>query len=98
MYGDALLAIAGMALVTYATRAGGLWALGRLASSARAEAWLRQLPGTVLVAIVVPAAVASGPAGVLALLATVLVAMRTGKLPLALLVGVGTVWLLRQVL
>jgi uncharacterized membrane protein len=34
----------------------------------------------------------------LALLATVLVAMRTGKLPLALLVGVGTIWLLRQVL
>jgi uncharacterized membrane protein len=98
MHGDALLAIAGMALVTYATRAGGLWALGRVTSSARVEAWLRQLPGTVLVAIVVPAAVASGPAGVLALLATVLVAMRTGKLPLALLVGVGTVWLLRHVL
>jgi uncharacterized membrane protein len=74
-----------------------LWALGRVASSARVEAWLRQLPGTVLVAIVVPA-VASGPAGVLALLATVLVAMRTGKLPLTLLVGVGTVWLLRHVL
>jgi uncharacterized membrane protein len=98
MHGDALLAIAGMALVTYATRAGGLWALGRVTSSARVEAWLRQLPGTVLVAIVVPAAVANGLAGVLALLATVLVALRTGKLPLALLVGVGTVWLLRQVL
>jgi uncharacterized membrane protein len=98
MHGDAPLAIAGMALVTYATRAGGLWALGRVTSSARVEAWLRQLPGTVLVAIVVPAAVASGPAGVLALMATVLVAIRTGKLPLALLVGVGTVWLLRHVL
>ena len=98
MHGDALLVIAGMALVTYATRAGGLWALGRVTSSARVEAWLRQLPGTVLVAIVVPAAVASGPAGVLALLATVLVAMRTGKLPLALFLGVGTVWLLRYVL
>jgi uncharacterized membrane protein len=98
MHGDALLAIAGMALVTYATRAGGLWALGRVTTSARVEAGLRQLPGTVLVAIVVPAAVANGPAGMLALLATVLVAMRTGKLPLALLVGVGTIWLLRQVL
>ena len=80
MHGDALLAIAGMALVTYATRAGGWWALGRVASSARVEAWLRQLPGTVLVAIVMPAAVASGPAGVLALLATVLVAMRTASI------------------
>jgi uncharacterized membrane protein len=98
MHGDALLAIAGMALVTYAMRVGGLWALGRVASSAWVEAWLRQLPGAVLVATVVPAAVASGPAGVLALLATVLVAMRTGKLPLALLVAVGTVWLLRHVL
>ena len=98
MHGDALLAIAGMALVTYATRAGGLWALGRVTASARVEAWLRQLPGTVLVAIVVPAAAGNGLAGVLALLATVVVTMRTGKLPLALLVAVGTVWLLRHVL
>ncbi len=98
MRGDVLVTILGMALVTYVTRAGGLWLMGRVTPSPRVDAWLRQIPGAVLVAIVVPAALVSGPAGVLALLATVVVAARTGNLLLALGVGVGTVWALRHVL
>ena len=90
--------ILGMALVTYGLRVGGLWLMGRVTLTPRVEAWLRRVPGAVLVAIVAPAALAAGPAGVVALLATVLVMARTRNLLLALAAGVGTVWLLRNVL
>ena len=51
---QALLAIAGMALVTYTTRAGGFWLLGRFTPSPRLEAWLGYLPGAVLVSVAAP--------------------------------------------
>jgi uncharacterized membrane protein len=94
----ALLAILGMGLVTYATRAGGLWLMGRLPTSPRLEAWLRQIPGAILISIVAPAALTTGPAEALASLATVLVAARTRNLLLAMVVGVAVVWALRRVL
>jgi uncharacterized membrane protein len=94
----ALLTILGMGLVTYATRAGGLWLMGRVPSSPRLEAWLRQIPGAILVAIVAPVALTSGPAALVAALATAAVAARTRNLLLAMVVGVALVWALRSVL
>lgn len=96
MNASALLTIAGMALVTYATRAGGLWLMGRVALTPRVEAWLRNIPGAVLVALIAPAAVAGGAAEMLAVLATVAVMARTRNMLLAMLAGVAAVWLLRQ--
>ena len=93
-----LLTIAGMALATYATRAGGLWIMARVTPSPRVEAWLRNIPGSVLMAIVAPAALTSGPADALAALVTALVAARTKNLLLAMIIGVATVWILRQVI
>jgi uncharacterized membrane protein len=87
-----------MALVTYATRAGGLWLMGRVPMSSRVEAWLRQVPGAILVSIVAPTALARGPADALAAAATALVALRTRSLVLAMLVGVAAVWALRRVM
>jgi len=46
--------ILGMALITYATRAGGLWLMGRVQPTPRLERWLRSLPGAILVALVAP--------------------------------------------
>jgi uncharacterized membrane protein len=94
----ALLAILGMAAATYATRAGGLWLVSRVALSPRAEAWLRQIPGAVLAAIVAPAVFSGGPAEALAAAATALVAARTRNLLLAVAVGVGAVFVLRLLL
>ena len=93
-----LAAILGMALVTYATRAGGLWLMGRVHTSPRVEMWLAHIPGAILVAIVAPAALAAGPAEALAALATALVAARTRNLVLSMLVGVAAVWALRHFL
>lgn len=85
-----------MALATYATRAGGLWLASRLGLSGRVEAWLGYIPGAILVSLVAPAVLASGLAEALAALAVVLVALRTRSLPLAMVVGVGAVLLLRN--
>jgi uncharacterized membrane protein len=46
------LAIVAMALITYATRAGGLWAMGHVPVSPRVESFLRHMASSVIVAIV----------------------------------------------
>jgi uncharacterized membrane protein len=93
-----LLTILGMGLVTYATRASGLWLMGYVSTTPRVEAWLRHIPGAILVAIVAPAVLASGLAQALAALATMVVMARTHNLVLAMAVGVAAVWALRLLL
>ncbi len=87
-----------MALVTYATRAGGFWMMSLVTPSPRIEAWLRQIPGAVMVSLVAPTVLASSLAETLAALATVLVAARTKNVLLAMVVGVAAVWVLRIIL
>ncbi len=90
-----LLTILGMALVTYTTRAGGFWLMGIVTPSPRVGAWLKQIPGAVLVALIAPTVLASSIAETLAAVVTVLVAIRTKNVLIAMLVGVATVALLR---
>jgi len=87
-----------MAAVTYLTKAGGLWLLGRVDRSERAEAALDALPGAVVVSILAPAVVTAGPPTWLAAAVTVIAARRTGSVLVALLLGVGTTVLFRGVL
>jgi uncharacterized membrane protein len=94
----ALAAILAMAAATYATRAGGLWLAGRLRLSDRTAAWMRSLPGPLLVAIVAPTVVAAGPAGWLAALATLLVARATGSTLAAMATGVAVTVAARAVM
>jgi len=92
-----LLAIVLMAITTYATRAGGLWLASRFDLSERAGAWLDQIPGAILVSLVAPAVLTSGPAEALAALAVVVVAVRTASLPAAMVTGVVAVVVLRAI-
>jgi branched chain amino acid efflux pump len=92
---ETLLAIVLMALATYATRASGLWVASRLDLSERAGAWLDQIPGAILVSLVAPTVLTGGPAEALAAIAVVIVALRTGSLPAAMVTGVVTVVVLR---
>ncbi len=94
---SALLAIVLMAIVTYLTRAGGYWMMGRVTISPRIEAGLVHLPGAVLIALIAPATVEEGVPGVVALAVTALVMRRTSNLFLAMVAGVGTIWLMRKV-
>ena len=93
-----LFVIVLMAVATYATRAGGLWLANRLDLSERAEAWLEQLPGAILVSLVAPAILINGLAGALAAVAVVIIASRTGSLPAAMVTGVLAIVVLRNFL
>ena len=91
------LAIAGMALVTYATRGLGPWMIARLAPGPRALAALEALPAAILTALVAPSVLATGPAESLAAIVTIIVALR---LPIiaTMAIGVGCVGLLRYLI
>lgn len=87
-----------MAVVTYALRAGGFWLMGRVTLPPRMEAALIYLPGAVLTSLIVPPVIEEGLPGVMALMATALAMWWRGNLLLAMVAGVGTVWLARIVL
>lgn len=93
-----LVTISLMALVTYATRAGGLWLASRLELSDRAGRWLEAIPGAILVSIVAPVVLTAGLAETLAALAVVVVAARSGSLLGAMVTGVIVVVALRTIL
>lgn len=83
-----LVAILGMAIVTYATRAAGLALAGRLSLSARAQAAFDAIPPAVLIAVIAPSALATGWAETGAAAITALAATR---LPVLGVVAVGVV-------
>ena len=83
-----LVAILAMAAVTYATRVVGFALVRRLALTGRAQLALEAVPGAVLVALVAPAVLTSGPADALAGVVTVLAVWR---LPVLGVVVVGVV-------
>jgi len=82
-----LLTIVLMAAITYATRLAGPWLLDRLPPSPRLTAALRQLPGAILVSLVAPAALASGPFSTAIAALVILVAVRTGRTLLPAVLG-----------
>ena len=95
---SALLAILGMAFVTYLTRISGLWLMSHVTLSQRLKAWLGYIPGAVIVSLVAPTIFGTGFAELGASLATVLFAIRTRNFLLSMIVGVGVVWGLRVLL
>jgi uncharacterized membrane protein len=97
MRSDVALAIAGMAIVTYLTRAGGFWLMTYLPTSPRLTTLLRALPGSLLVALVAPALTKEGPAGIAAAGAATLVAFRTKNTLAAMLAGLTTIVVLRMI-
>lgn len=82
----ALAAILAMAVVTYATRVAGLFIGSRLALRGRTRAAFDAIPPAVLVAVIAPAALATGWPETAAAALTVLAAAR---LPLLATVAVG---------
>jgi uncharacterized membrane protein len=83
----AVIAILGMGIVTYATRAGGFWLMGYVTLSPRLERFLRQTAGGVLVAIVVAAVVKGDPAMWAGLAAAVGIMIAIRKSMTAILIG-----------
>jgi uncharacterized membrane protein len=54
------LAVLGMALVTYAMRAGGYWIMGRVPLTPRVRRGLEALPGAIIVSTILPIALQGG--------------------------------------
>lgn len=88
--------ILAMSFVTYLTKAGGLWLLGRVTVSPRLEAGLELLPGAVIISILGPTLVNGGPAEWGAALVVLGVMWRTENVLAALLAGVGAVLVFRS--
>lgn len=95
---EALITIAGMALATFAIRAGGLLLANRLPQSGFAAAWLKHLPGAVLASLVAPAVVSGGAAEMIAAASTAAIFLVSRNLFAAMAAGVGVVFLARMVL
>lgn len=87
--------IAGMALMTAATRYSGYLLLGRMNLSERSLDALNAVPASILTAIIAPTILTTGVAESAAALVTILVAWRFPALA-AIIAGVLVVFLLRQ--
>lgn len=93
-----LLAIVGMAVVTYATRLGGYLLIQRITPGPFLARVLEQVPGCTFAALAVPLVAAGGPLEWFGAAVTALVLRASGNVPLAVLcyplvVSLGRAWL-----
>lgn len=93
---DSLLAILGMALVTYLTRISGPMLVRLVRGNHKLEACLSQLPGSILAALLAPLVFTVGPAEAIASAITLLVSIWYRNMPLALVAGVGSLVIIRH--
>ncbi|WVT74343.1 AzlD domain-containing protein [Sinorhizobium chiapasense] len=94
---DALLAIVAMAAATIATRIAGLVLIRYVTIGENQKRALEAIPPAVLMAVIAPTALVTGPAETIAAAATAVAATRLPLLA-SVAVGVISVALLRQVL
>lgn len=92
------LAIAGMALVTFLCRVAGLVLMSHVRITPRVERGLRALPGSIIVATILPAALDNGWPALAALAAAVAVMATTRIDLLSLAAGLGTLSVIRALL
>jgi len=95
---EALIAILGMAAVTFAIRAGGLLLANRLPTTGFVASWMKHVPGAVLAALVAPAILSGGAAEAIAAAVTALIYIVSRNLFAAMLGGVLAVYLARLAL
>ena len=95
---EAILAIAGMALATYATRASGFYLMRNVNVTGRVKAALDALPPAILMAVIAPAVFLNGWAEMIA--GAIAMAVALLRLPLLVVIasGVASVVGLRMVL
>ncbi|MFN2353107.1 MAG: AzlD family protein [Desulfopila sp.] len=88
MINTSYLVIAAAATATYGLRLGGLLLAGRLPGSGRFKRFMDALPGTILLSLIVPAALAGGLWSWIATACTALCSLKTGNVFLSMIVGV----------
>lgn len=85
------LVVAAAALVTYGLRLGGLLLAGRLPKTGRFKRFMDALPGTILLSLIVPAALSGGLWSWAATACTALCSLKTGNVFLSMIVGVAII-------
>ena len=93
-----ILAITGMALATYATRASGLYLMRGVTVRGRLKAALDALPPAILMAVIAPTILTTGIAETIAAAITAVSALLRAPLVVTILFGVVSVVLLRMVI
>ncbi|MBG1231211.1 hypothetical protein F8B91_02550 [Aestuariivirga litoralis] len=93
-----LLAILGMGLATYATRLSGLLLMRGIEVKGRMKAALDALPPSVLMAVITPTVLMTGRAESLAAIITAIAAIMRLPLLATMVIGIGSVWLLKILL
>ena len=93
-----ILAIIGMALATYATRASGLYLMRGVTVRGRLKAALDALPPAILMAVIAPTILTTGIAETIAAALTAVSAFLRAPLVVTILIGVASVVLLRMVI
>jgi uncharacterized membrane protein len=88
-------AIGGMALVTFLCRIAGMVLMSRIAITPKIERGLRALPGSIIMATILPAMLDSGPTAVAGVAVAVLTMALTRIDMLSLAAGLGTIALFR---
>ena len=95
---EPLLAIFGMAVVTYACRFGGFWLMNHSKSIKGLERILKHTPGSIVSAIVAPAAFLNGFDDAIAAIVVALIMIRSQNLLLSICAGVAMVLIVRYFL
>jgi uncharacterized membrane protein len=93
-WGSALV-IASMALATYLCRIAGVAIMSRVRITPRIERGLRALPGSIIMATILPVALDNGPPAILALAATMAAMAATRNELVGLLTGLGALAVVR---
>lgn len=92
------LMIAAMGMVTFASRVLGTTLAPWIPRTPRWDRFMQALPGTLLVAIVVPSFASGSGIVTVAAAVTLIVAARGAHLVISMLIGIGCVALLRAVI
>ncbi len=92
-----LLAIIGMALATYACRAGGYWLFRQITPTPFIRSVLGYIPGTLFVSFVIPSLVNGGLQTTVGAAATLVTMILTRTLGLAMLAGTAAAWVVYAV-
>ena len=92
-----VIAIVAMAVATYPMRAGGYWLMGHVPLTPRLRRMLEALPGTVVVATVLPLLFREGIAAGVAIAAALIVTLIKRNDFIALIAGVGAAAAVRAI-
>ena len=98
MSSSALLAILGMGIATYLTRLSGFYLLRGLNVSGRMKAALDALPPAVLMAVIAPVILTTGPAESIAAAITAVAGFFRLPLTVTIIIGIVSVVVLRALL